>query len=364
MKSWMRLPKWSGALSNPQASTIAIIFVALAYGAASEFSVKPLPLPGAHGLVMLDYFAYDRDTRLLWVPAANTGSVDVIDTETDQIKRIEGFAVAQVEFRGQPRAMGPSSVAIGDGVVYVGSRADSKICMIDARALKLGDCIAFASASAGLASAPDGLIYIAATKELWATSGAPPVGVPAAEKAIKILSTSSAKKLVPGGKIPLPGSAEGYAVDNAHGRFYTNLEESGQTIAIDVKKREIVATWRSCDDPSGVAADSKRGFVFVACGDHVIVLDPAHQGKIVGSVVAGAGVDNIDYAEESGLLYVAAQDAAQLTIAHVDDGGKPLVLAVVPTAKGARSVVAGRAGRAYLIDPLRGQILKVEPSNK
>ena len=351
-------------LSKLKAWAVMIIFVALAYGSPTEFRVKPLPLPGAHGLVMLDYFAYDHHSRLLWVPAANTGSVDVIDTATDQISRIEGFAVAQVEFRGKPRAMGPSSVAIGDGVVYIGSRADSKICVIDAHTLKLGDCIAFAPASAGLASAPDGLIYIAATKELWATSGAPPVGVPAAEKAIKILSASAPTKLIPAGKIPLPGSAEGYAVDNVHGLFYTNLEETGQTIAIDPKKRKVVATWRSCDDPSGVAVDGKRGFVFVACGDHVIVLDSAHEGKVVGSVTSGAGVDNIDYDEETGLLYVAAQDAAQLTIAQVDDRGKAVVRAAVPTAKGARSVVAGEGGRAYVIDPLGGQILKVEPSNK
>jgi hypothetical protein len=364
MKNWVRLLTTQTSLGNPEVWAVAFIVVALVYGAATEFRVKPLQLPGAHGVVTLDYFAYDRDRRLLWVPAANTGSVDVIDTTTDQIKRVEGFAVAEVEFRGKTRAMGPSSVAIGDGEVYVGSRADSKICVIDARSLKLGECIAFAPPGAGLASAPDGLIYIAATKELWATSGAPPVGVPAAEKAIKILSTSPSRKLVPTGKIPLAGSAEGYAVDNAHGRFYTNLEETGQTIAIDVRNRNVVATWRSCDDPSGVAVDSKKGFVFVACGDHVIVLDPTHEGKIVGSVAAGAGVDNIDYAQESGLLYVAAQDAAQLTIARVDDRGKPFVLATVPTVKGGRSVVAGGDGRAYVIDPIGGRILKVEPVNK
>jgi DNA-binding beta-propeller fold protein YncE len=210
---------------------------------------------------------------LLWVPAGNTGSVDVIDTTTDKIKRVEGFAVREVEFRGKPRAMGPSSVAIGDGVVYIGSRADSKVCVIDAHTLKPGNCFEFAPVSAGLAAAPDGLIYIAATKELWATSGAPPMGVPAAERGIRILSASPATKLTSVGKIPLSGSAEGYAVDNLHGRFYTNLEETGQTVAIDVRNRAIVATWRSCDDPSGVAVDGRRGFVFVACGDHVIVLD-------------------------------------------------------------------------------------------
>ena len=109
----------------------------------------------------------------LWVPAGNTGSVDVIDAATDKIKQVEGFAVAQVKLRGKTRPVGPSSVAIGDGAVYIGNRADSKICTIDARTLKLGDCVAFAASSAGMAAAPDGRIYIAATHELWATPARP-----------------------------------------------------------------------------------------------------------------------------------------------------------------------------------------------
>jgi len=329
-----------------------------------KFTVEPLPLPGANGLVMLDYFAYDNSTRRLWVPAANTGSVDFIDTTTDQIKSVEGFSVAQVELRGKLRPMGPSSVAIGDGVIYVGSRADSKICAINDRTLKLGNCIAFAPASAGIAAAPYGLIYISATRELLATSGAPPVGVPAADHSIKIFSASRPSDLTPSGKIPLPGSAEGYAVDNVHGRFYTNLEETGQTVAVDVRKRTIVSTWRSCDDPSGVAVDSRRGFVFVACSDHVIALDTAHDGRLAGSIATGAGVDNIDYSEDTGLLYVAAAEAAQLTVAHVDDKGMPSLVAQVPTTKGARSVVADTSGHAYLIDPFGGRILKVELRSK
>ena len=110
MKNWPRLRSMRVSLSSLQVLSTLTILVALAFGAASEFKVKPLPLPGAHGLVLLDDFAYDRNSRLLWVPAANTGSVDAIDTTTDQITRIEGFAVAQVEFRGKSRTMGPSSV--------------------------------------------------------------------------------------------------------------------------------------------------------------------------------------------------------------------------------------------------------------
>jgi len=356
----MKHSRW--ARTQPALGVVILLVAAAATAqetGSHKFTLKPLPLPGANGLVMLDYFALDRTTRLLWVPAGNTGSVDVIDTN-DQIKRVEGFPVAQIEFRGKLRPVGPSSVAIGDGKVYVGSRADSKICIIDSHTLKLGNCIAFAPPSAGIAAAPDGLIYIAATRELWATSGAPPIGVPAADRSIKILSASEPGTLTPAGKIPLAGSAEGHAVDNLHGRFYTNLEETGQTVAVDVRKRTVVSTWRSCDDPSGIAVDSKRGFVFVACSDHVIVLDSAHDGRLAGSISTGEGVDNIDYSEDTGLLYVAAAEAAQLTVAKVDDTGKPATLATVPTTKGARSVVAGN-GFAYIIDPLGGRILKVLP---
>jgi hypothetical protein len=324
-----------------------------------KFTVKKIPLPGASGVVTLDYTAYDRSTHRLWVPAGNIGSVDVID-DADQVKRIEGFPVVQVEFKGKPRPMGPSSVAIGSGYVYVGSRADSKVCIIDAHTLQRTGCLEFAPASAGLAAAPDGLMYIAATQELWATSGAPPVGVPSADHSLKVFSAARGATLTPIGKIALPGSAEGYAVDNEHGRFYTNIEETGQTVAVDVREKKIVSTWKSCEDPSGIAVDSKRGFMFVACTDHVIVLDGAHDGRRIASLTAGAGIDNIDYSD--GILYAAAAEAAQLTVAQIDDHGQPNVVAVVPTTKGTRSVIAGADGNAYLIDPYGGGILKVSPA--
>ena len=357
-RSWfVELIAQAGVLTN------LVLFAAVVTSAqqtsALRFSVKPIALPGANGLVMLDYIAYDNLNRRLWVPAGNIGSVDVIDGVTDHVERVDGFTVAQVELRGKLRSVGPSSIAIGAGVIYVGNRADSKICVIDGRTLELRDCIAFAPPSAGMAAAPDGLMYIPAMRELWATSGAPPIGIPSADSSIRILSASQPTRPTPSGKISLPGSAEGYALD-MHGRFYTNIEETGQTVAIDVRKRAIVSTWRSCDGPSGVAVDRKRGFVFVACRDHVIVLDPAHHGRTTGSIATGTGVDNIDYDNETGLLYAAAADAAQLTVARVGDDGKPALFAVIETVKGARSVIVGSAGSAYLIDPMGGRILKVE----
>src|SRR5207237_763429 len=86
---------------------LAILILAMSAVAAAQetglhqFAIEPLPLPGANGLVMLDYFAYDHTSRLLWVPAANTGSVDIVETATNHVKRVEGFPVAQVEIKGK-----------------------------------------------------------------------------------------------------------------------------------------------------------------------------------------------------------------------------------------------------------------------
>src|SRR4026209_2110585 len=66
---------------------------------------RSIALPGAPptGGVVMDFIAYDRAHGRLWVPAGNTGSVDVIDVATDKVTRVEGFATKEVERNGRKR---------------------------------------------------------------------------------------------------------------------------------------------------------------------------------------------------------------------------------------------------------------------
>jgi DNA-binding beta-propeller fold protein YncE len=245
-------------------------------------------------------------------------------------------------------------------VVYVGNRADSTVCVIDARTLKIGDCLAMGSPSQGLAAAPDAITYVAAAHEVWVTRGVPPMDVPSFDRAITVLDASKPAHLKPTDTIPLGGSAEGFAVDNLRGRFYTSLEEKGETVSIDVHSHKIVGRWRSgCDEPHGLALDAARGILFVACISRVVAMDVAHEGQVLGSIETGAGLDNIDYLPSKHMLYAAAADAAVLTLARVDEHGGCHPVAVEPTQKGARGVVVDSDGNAYVIDPLSGRILKL-----
>src|SRR5881396_2414746 len=125
---------------------------------ASDYELKRINLPGATGAVALDYFAYDRATGKVWVPASNTGSVDVIDENTDAVSQITGFPTGDIERRGRKITVGPTAASIGDGVVYIGNRGDATICIIDAKTLARGECVPL---SADGAVTPDGVVYVA-----------------------------------------------------------------------------------------------------------------------------------------------------------------------------------------------------------
>ena len=346
-----------------KSAVIALIQIALVSATASQvgavdttYELQPINLPGATGTVALDYFAYDRATGKVWLPASNTGSVDVIDDATDVVSQVTGFATGEIERRGRKIAVGPTAASVGDGVIYIGNRGDATLCVIDAKSQARLECV---PVSTDNAVTPDGVVYVAAAREVWLTLR-PKAGDNAPAKSLEVFDASDPSHPKPKTKIPLDGLAEGYAVDNERGLFYTNIEEAGQTVAIDVRSHKIVAKWNpGSNDLQGLALDNARRFLFVACGDHVVSLEAGHDGKNIDSITTGAGLDNIDYSPDAKLLYAAASQAGTLTVADVDDHGKFHLKATVPTVKGARGVIAGKDETAYLIDPAHGRILKL-----
>jgi DNA-binding beta-propeller fold protein YncE len=313
-------------------------------------SSRAIALPGATGAVSLDYLACDRASGAVWIPAGNTGSVDVFDIATEKVTRIEGFPTADRTVPGRARGWGPSSATLGDGFVYVGNRASSEVCAIDRSTRLRGACVT-------LAAVPDGMQYVAATKELWVTTPR--------DRSITVLDAESPAHLKAKTKISFEGAPEGYAVDDARALFYTNLEDKDRTVAVDARTHRLTASWDAhcgSDGPRGLAIDTARRFLMVACTNHVEVLDAGHAGALLSRLDTGDGVDNIDYLGSRQLLYAAAGKAAVLTVARVDDGGQLTVLATSPTAPGARVVVADEQGVAYVGDPARGQVLAIHVS--
>src|ERR1700687_4302988 len=189
-----------------------------ARGAEASYTVRMQALPGVNGApVLMDYIAFDPATHLVWAPAGNTGSVAVIDAAGGAARRIDGFATAEMGTGERKRKVGPSSVTIGEGLVYVGHRGDSSVCAFEAGSLTPGKWHQ-------LASMPDCPAYVAPTKEVWVTTPR--------DKSIRLLDATTLEQKA---KITLDGNPEGVAGDPVRSRFYTNLEDKDRTLAIDLK---------------------------------------------------------------------------------------------------------------------------------
>ena len=131
---------------------------------SANYTTRTLILPDhGKGNITMDYIAYDSKTGSVWVPAINIGSVYVVNTGNSTVREVAGFATNEVEVRGRKRVQGPSGVSIGDGLVYIGDRADSSVCAVDETSLERRVC-------GHIDSTPDGVVYVAPTKEVWVTA--------------------------------------------------------------------------------------------------------------------------------------------------------------------------------------------------
>jgi len=312
---------------------LAVILVALPLAAAEQYTTHSLPLanPPHEGGLGMDYIAYDHATGMVWAPVSNTGTIYVVDSKTEDVKKVEGLATKEVEFRGNKRTIGPSAANVGDHVVYIGDRGDQSVCAYDSITLAKVAC-------GSLDAMPDGVAYVAPTHEVWVTTPR--------DKSIRILD---AKTLAQKEKLSFDGNPEGFTVDAKRNRFYTNLEDKDLTLGIDLKSHKTVSTWKpGCGEegPHGIHADATRGQVFVVCDARLEVFN--REGKIESSVDTGDGVDDLAFDDATHTAYVGAAKDAKLTIATADAHGKLTVVAQVPTEKGARNPVVTKNGTVYL----------------
>src|ERR1700730_14846855 len=319
--------------------------IAVATHAAGEgpsYTVRTLPLADhGKGSITMDYIAYDSKTGYVWVPAINVGSVYVVDTGDGSVREISGFPANEVELGGRKRRQGPSGVSIGDGVVYIGDRADSSVCAIDEKTLERKTC-------GHIDSTPDGVVYVAPTKEVWVTAPG--------DNSVRILDSQTLNQKE---KLTFEGRPEGYAVDAKRGRLYMNYEDKDLTTAIDLKTHKTVAKWQSScgeDGPHGLSVDQEAGYLFVACSTRAEVLDAGHNGEKLSSMNTGDGVDDLNYSPATHTLYVGGAKDARLTVARVDATGKLSQVAVVPTHEGARNGVVTKDGTLYLAHSQLGKL--------
>ncbi len=316
-------------------------------GTAHPLALRAVPvaLPlGAPG-IGLDDLGFAGALHRVLVPAARSGTLDLIDPDTGAVSAVPGFS-AKARYAGG-HDFGVTSADSGDGLLFAVDRSSHKLSVVDpgARAIV---------ASAPLAASPDYVRFVQGRRELWVTE-------PDRDQ-IEIFALPRGPRPTPQhlARIAIAGGPESLVIDAARGRAYTHLWH-GATLAIDLQTRGVVARFdNGCGGSRGIALDSARDLLFAGCAEGKAVVLQASNGHVLDSATVGAGVDIIDYDARRARLSVPSARSATLSVFAVSPRGKLTRLVVAPAVSGAHCVTSDDRGRPWVCDPGHGRLLRFE----
>jgi hypothetical protein len=145
------------------------------------------------------------------------------------------------------------------------------------------------------------------------------------------------------GKIPLDGKPETAQADG-RGHLYVNIEDKSELREIDAKTLQVMHSWplAPCKNPSGQAIDLAHSLLIIGCHNGLMEFWDYANGKVVGTVPIGKGVDANRFDPGTGLAFASLGDGT-ITVAHEDAPDKFTVVQTITTMKGARTMALDTA---------------------
>ena len=240
-------------------SALLLLVLAAAFAQSGYHQLKKISIPGDG---FWDYLIADGATGRVFV--SHGTEVDVVDSKKGEVtgkieglKLVHGIALAPEFNRG-----------------FISDGAANQVVMFDLKTLaKTGEIPA--------GNNPDGIIYDPGTKRVFAFNGR-------SANATAI----DAEKGTLAGTVTLEGKPE-FPVADGNGHVYVNIEDKSEVMDIDSKALTVVHKWplAPCEEPSGMAMDTKTRRLFSGCGNKMMAVMDADTGKVVATPAIGNGVD-------------------------------------------------------------------------
>jgi DNA-binding beta-propeller fold protein YncE len=147
--------------------------------------------------------------------------------------------------------------------------------------------------------------------------------------------------------IDLGGAPEFLAADGK-GKVFVNLEDKDVVAEVDVKSRTVMARWPVAPGghPVGMAIDKTTHRLFIGCRNpQKLVVMSTENGKVLGSVPIGAGVDATGVDGQQ--AFASCRDGSLIVAG--EKGGSYVVEQTVKTPQGARTLSVDTANhKIYL----------------
>ncbi|MDN3654031.1 YncE family protein [Ferruginibacter paludis] len=134
------------------------------------------------------------------------------------------------------------------------------------------------------------------------------------------------------------------ATSDGVGKIYVNNSEKSEIDVIDAKTYKIIDRWPVAPGtgPSGLAMDKNTMRLFIGCGNKLLVVMNAKNGKIITRLAIGDGCDAVGFDEKLKTVY-SSNGEGTLTIINELSADKFVVKENLKTEKGARTLTVDQS---------------------
>ena len=295
--------------------TVALVASA-AFAAEGYHVLNKIKIGGTGGW---DYVTVDSNAHRLY--ATHGTVVDVVDLDS-------GKPVGSI-----PQLHGVHGVALAPDMNkgFISNGQSNSVTVFDVKTLAK-------SGEPATGMNPDSICYEPKTQRVFTFNGRS-----------NDSTAINAKTGEPLATFPVGGKPEFCVADGA-GKLYVNLEDKGAIVEIDAAKPAVVRTGSiaPCQEPSGLAMDSKDGVLFSVCDNKMMTVTDIKSLKVVATPAIGANPDAAGFDPGAGLAFSSNGEGTLTIVKEVD--GKWQAVDTVQTERGARTMaVDPRTHRVYLL---------------
>jgi YVTN family beta-propeller protein len=128
------------------------------------------------------------------------------------------------------------------------------------------------------------------------------------------------------------------AVSDGNGKFFVNIEDKNEIVAVDLKNNTILQHFLLSpgEGPTGLAYDKITKRLFTGCEKLLVVVN-AENGKIVTTLPIGDGCDGVAFDPKNKLVYTS-NGSGSLTVIKENSADQFSVVGDFPTKPGARTI--------------------------
>lgn len=173
---------------------------------------------------------------------------------------------------------------------------------------------------------------------------------------VDVRRVATVAKVRVGGKLEFP-------VSDGQGTVFVTVESGNEIAVLDLATRRIVrrVPLVGCDGPGGLAYEPVGGLLVAAC-DKVAKVIRARDGADLGTLVIGAGADDVIGDPAHRRVFIPSGDSGTLSVIDLSDVRHPRVWQTMPTQSGARiGALDVRTGKLYLPAAQPGPVIPPNP---